>query len=322
MLIIPMPALARPGDLPGAFRKDTPASLADLRFMERHLKGLVVRVSPAVVAVRVGGTTGSGVVISGDGMVLCAAHVCAVPNREVHFTFPNGKVARGTTLGTDHEMDAGLMKITDNGPWPHVPIGQVNQSSLGDWVLALGHPGGFDPQRSAVVRLGRIISLTADALRTDCTLLGGDSGGPLFDMYGRVIGIHSRISDSTAENFHVPIGRFVSTWDRLAKGENWGGRIPPTWSSIGAGGVDHPEGCELDRVVENGPAFKAGLQIGDIVTKINGRAVKDSGDFRQYVRRSKPGEEVTLGVKRDGQPIFVKVTIEASRRRGRPFSDR
>lgn len=319
LLLVPTPLFARPGDLPSAFHKDTPASLTDLRFMERHIKTLVVRVSPAVVAVRVGGTTGSGVVISPDGIVLCAAHVCAVPNREVRFLFLNGKNARGTTLGTDHEMDAGLMKVTDKGPWPHVPIGQIDQSSLGDWVLALGHPGGFDPQRSAVARLGRIISLTSDALRTDCTLLGGDSGGPLFDMYGRVIGIHSRISDSTAENFHVPIGRFVETWGRLAKGENWGSRTPPSWSSIGAGYVDHPDGCQFDRIDENGPAFKAGLQVGDVVTKINGQPIKDSSTFRQFVRQSKPGEQVTLDLKRDAKQMFVKVTVELSRRRGRPL---
>ncbi|MCI0534004.1 MAG: S1C family serine protease [Verrucomicrobiales bacterium] len=313
---VPVPALARPGNLPNAFRQDTPASLADLRFMEKHVRNLVGQVSPAVVAVRVGGSTGSGVVISADGLVLCAAHVCGQPNREVRFTFPNGRSARGTTLGTDHEMDAGLMRITDKGPWPHASIGQVTQSSLGDWVLALGHPGGFDAQRPAVVRLGRIISLTQSALRTDCTLLGGDSGGPLFDMYGRVIGIHSRISESTAENFHVPIARYVETWVRLAKGENWGGSAG---SSIGAGYADHPDGCQLNRIDENGPAFKAGLRVGDVVTKMNGRTIKNSGAFRQYVRQSKPGESITLEVKRETEKLFIKVIVEMRSRRGRTF---
>jgi len=179
--------------------------MSDLKTIEAHVKDLANRVAPAVVAVRINGATGSGVVISEDGLVLTAAHVGGEPNRDVHFTFPDGRTARGKTLGMNHEMDAGLMKITDKGHWPHLDIGDLAQARLGDWVLALGHPGGFDPQRPTVLRLGRIIRLGTGWLQTDCALIGGDSGGPLIDMQGRVIGIHSRISDSVAENFHVPI---------------------------------------------------------------------------------------------------------------------
>jgi len=83
--------------------------------------------------------------------------------------------------------------------------------------LALGHPGGFDLKRSLVVRLGRIIRLAPDALQTDCTISPGDSGGPLFDMHGRVIGIHSYISSSPADNFHVPITAYYHSWTMLVK---------------------------------------------------------------------------------------------------------
>ena len=84
-------------------------------------------------------------------------------------------------------------------------------------MLALGHPGGFDLRRSLVVRLGRIIRLETDALQTDCTISPGDSGGPLFDMHGRVIGIHSAISTSPAENFHVSVTEFYDSWDELVR---------------------------------------------------------------------------------------------------------
>lgn len=283
--------------------------------MEQQIKDLVTRVAPAVVAVRVGWSTGTGVVISDDGLVLSAAHVCERPGREAHFTFPGGKTARGRTLGTDHELDAGLMKITDAGKWPHVGIGELHPVRLGDWVLGLGHPGGFDPQRPAVVRLGRIIRLSADTLQTDCTLMAGDSGGPLFDMRGRVIGIHSRISESTAENFHVPICAYIEAWERLAKGESWGDSRPPRpW--VGARGVDDPEGCRLERISEGGPALKAGLKVGDIVTRINDQPVTDAAAFVEVVNRAKPGDELIFVVKRDGQELSVKVTVEARRRRG------
>jgi len=146
-----------------------------------------------------------------------AGHVCGAPDRDVSVTFPDGKIAHGKTLGVDLESDTGLMKITEPGPWPHVATGDLEQTKMGDWVLALGHPGGFDLKRSLVVRLGRIIRLAPDALQTDCTISPGDSGGPLFDMHGRVIGIHSYISSSPADNFHVPITAYYHSWTMLVK---------------------------------------------------------------------------------------------------------
>ena len=213
---VPKPAPANRKELGAAFTKAAPASIADLRFIEQHVETLITRVSPAVVAVEVGYGSGSGVVISADGLVLTAGHVCGKPNRSVRFTFADGKTARGRTMGVDAESDTGLMRITDPGPWPHAITGELQQAQSGDWVLALGHPGGFDIKRSLVVRLGRIIRLTSAKLQTDCTISPGDSGGPLFDMHGRVIGIHSAISFSMADNFHVPITQFYDAWDQLA----------------------------------------------------------------------------------------------------------
>jgi serine protease Do len=282
--------------------------------MEQHIKDLVTRVAPAVVAVRVRSSTGTGVVISDDGVVLSAAHVSERPDREVHFTFPGGRTARGKTLGMNHELDAGLMKITDEGRWPHAGIGEFHTARLGDWVLGLGHPGGFDPQRSAVVRLGRIITLTADALQTDCTLMAGDSGGPLFDMHGRVLGIHSRISEATTENFHVPIRAYLDAWERLAKGESWGDQRPPPRPWVGARGVDHPDGCLLERISADGPALKAGLKVGDLVTKINGERIQSAADFVEHVNRAKPGEELTFDIKRGDTERSLKVKVETRRR--------
>lgn len=201
------------------FGKSVPASISDLRAMEQHVKTLTARVSPAVVAVEVGFGSGSGVIISPDGLVLTAGHVCGEANRSVRFTFPDGKTAGGKTIGLDEESDTGLMKITGRGPWPCVSTGELERGRVGDWVLALGHPGGFDAKRSLVVRLGRIIRLRGDAVQTDCTISPGDSGGPLFDMHGRVIGIHSFISGSMVANFHVPIGKFYDSWEQMARGE-------------------------------------------------------------------------------------------------------
>lgn len=311
---------AKAGDVdqsgvPAAFRRRTPESLSDLQAMERHLTALVARVSPAVVAVEVGGATGSGVVVSADGLVLSAAHVCGAPNRDARVIFPDGRTARGTTLGTNHEVDAGLLRITEAGPWPHVALGEAGSAKLGDWVLAIGHPGGFDRERSLVVRLGRLIRLETDALQSDCTLTAGDSGGPLLDMRGRVIGVHSRISESTTENFHVPIGAYRDSWTRLLQGENWGDERPPARPWIGARGIDHPQGCQIEVVTDEGPAAKAGLKPGDIVRAIDAQPVDGYAAFRRRVAEAKPGDELRLDILRDGQAMSLTVTVGTRRRR-------
>jgi serine protease Do len=210
------PAVGERNSLPAALTRPSPVSLDDLKAIERHVTNLVARVSPAVVALEIGSAIGSGVVISPDGLVLTAGHVCGRPDRWVTFIFPDGKRVRGKTLGVDEDTDTGLAKIEDRGPWPCAPPGDLTNARPGDWTLALGHPGGFDRRRSLVVRLGRIIRLSPGILQTDCTISPGDSGGPLFDMFGHVIGIHNAISGSMAANFHAPITDYYQAWNRLA----------------------------------------------------------------------------------------------------------
>ncbi|MBM3832014.1 MAG: PDZ domain-containing protein [Verrucomicrobia bacterium] len=294
--------------LPAPFRKVIPTTVDDLQSFEKYMKRLAAKVSPSVVAVQVGGATGSGVVVSEDGLVLTAAHVSSAPNRNVTFIFPDGKKVTGKTLGTNHGIDAGVMKITDQGPWPHVEIGDLDQARLGDWVLALGHPGGFDPDRSTVVRLGRIIRLGSSFLQTDCTIISGDSGGPLFDMHGQVIGIHSRISDSTAANFHVPIRTYYDTWERLVQGENWDDSGRP-W--LGVWGLDHAEGFRVELVNQRGPAEKAGLQIGDTILKFNGRSIGNFESFKKAVGKTKVADRVKVVFKRDGMEMSAEIKVEA-----------
>lgn len=147
----PKPAPAHPEELATAFGKPVPTSIAELKSMEERVKTLSRQLSPSVVAVELGFASGSGVVISADGLVLTAGHVCGRPNRDVQFNFSDGKTARGRTLGVDLDNDTGLMQITDPGPWPHAAVGDLSQAHIGDWVLALGHPVvliGRDPWSS------------------------------------------------------------------------------------------------------------------------------------------------------------------------------
>jgi serine protease Do len=312
VLAMPAPAPDRSGELPVVFRRELPISLSDLRAIQQQVETLVPKISPAVVAVELDSgsadgivASGSGVVVSADGLVLTAGHVCESTNRSVRFEFPDGKVAHGKTLGLDEDADTGLMKITGSGPWPYAPLANLREASLGEWVLALGHPGGFDSKRSLVVRLGRVVSVAPGVLQTDCPISPGDSGGPLFDIQGRVIGIHSAISSSMAENFHVPITEFYDTWQELA-----GVPVPATPAYCGARAVNDAGGCRLSAIDKDSPAAKAGLKVDDIVLKIEDRAIVAAAAFERWMAEASPGQTLKLQIKRGGKLRIVKLKLE------------
>lgn len=226
------------------------------------------------------------------------------------FTFADGKSARGRTLGVDLDNDTGLMQITDSGPWPHAAMGDLSEARIGDWVLALGHPGGFDLRRSLVMRLGRVLRLTADVLQTDCPISPGDSGGPLFDMYGRVIGIHSSISSSVAENFHVAITQYYDDWERLINGPKLSTLAYTPRVYIGAVAVDDVAGCRLRAIDKDSPAYRAGLKEGDLVLKVEGREIKVSASFKRWLAEAQPGETLDLEIKRGEKLLTVNLKLE------------
>lgn len=317
-LAMPKPAPDRSGDLPVVFRQEVPLSTADLRAIQQQVEALVPRISAAVVAVEVDSGSpgivaiGSGVVVSSDGLVLTAGHVCESSDRRVRFEFPDGKIAHGKTIGLDDDADTGLMRITDAGPWPCAPVGPLREAKLGEWVLALGHPGGFDSTRSLVVRLGRVICAAPGVLQTDCTISPGDSGGPLFDMQGRVIGIHSAISSSMSDNFHVPITEFYATWKELAGAAApiapQPARFPLAY--CGATAVNDTEGCRLSAIDKDSPAAKAGLKVNDIVLKVEDRTILAAAAFDRWVTESSPGQTINLQIKRGGKTQTFKLKLQ------------
>jgi len=172
--------------------------------------------------------SGSGVIVSKDGLVLTAAHVVDAAGsgdqkKEVAVILPDGTEVKGRVLGRDLNRDAAMVQLEGDREWPFAEPAPADSVEKGEWCIAMGHPGGFDIQRVAPVRVGRLWQDNEKAFfHSDNTVSGGDSGGPLFDLEGRVIGIHSNISMDVKENRHVPIGVFHKEWDRLKKGEVWG----------------------------------------------------------------------------------------------------
>ncbi len=169
-----------------------------------------------------GFASGSGVLVSADGLILTAGHVVDKPGTPLILRLPNGRVVKGVALGVDRGMDSGMARITDPAPaggWPFARIAPADSAKPGDWVLATGNPGGVVVGRNPPLRLGRVTIHDKERIQSDCTVVSGDSGGPLFDLSGRVVGIHSNISLSVDENRHVPVSIYRAQWQDLLAGK-------------------------------------------------------------------------------------------------------
>jgi len=209
-----------------ASASETTHSLDELLSVQKQVQAVLDRSLRATVGIRVGSAQGSGVIVSPEGHVLTAAHVISKPGQDATVLLSDGRQVRGKTLGVYTTLDAGLMKITDDGQWPMAEQGVSAGVGLGAWCVAIGHPLGYQDGRPPVVRVGRVLRTGDDQIQTDCPLVAGDSGGPLFDLRGRVIGINSRIGGSTDMNYHVPVDVFRNIWDRLAGGDSWEDDLP------------------------------------------------------------------------------------------------
>lgn len=292
---------------PTALDKPVPENLQDLRHIQDRVQRVLAKVVRCTVGVQIGGGSGSGVIISKDGYVLTAGHVSGVPDRTVTLILSDGRRVKGKTLGANHRADSGLIQITDKGEWPFVEMGDASKLKKGQWCLSLGHPGGYRPGRTPPVRLGRILSPVGPFVRTTCTLVGGDSGGPLFDLDGKVIGIHSRIDGPITANMHVPVNSYRDTWDRLVTGEVWGGR--GFGSYLGFHFDPASPGCKIRRIDPGSPAEKAGLKPKDVVTGLDKEKVSDLAQLRRLLRRHKSGEKVTLEIKRGGKVLTLAAVL-------------
>ena len=295
-------------------KNELPRDAEDLRVMQEHIQGLAEKALEVTVAIAVGRTQGSGVIVSADGYVLTAAHVAGRPGRRVAVIFPDGRVARGYTLGAFRSADAGLIKLGSRDDeedtqanWPFVEMGESKKMELGQWCLATGHPGGFQPDRKPVVRVGRLVHKYKDVLTTDCTLISGDSGGPLFNLEGKVVGIHSRIGHELRHNVHVPVHLYQDNWDRLLKSEIWGEM--PASPYIGVRGRNDIPRTLVSGVVKNGPAEQAGIQVGDLITKFGDDEVGDFDSLIALVGFRRPGEKVEVTLMRRKKPVVVTVTV-------------
>lgn len=297
--------------------KKVPDNRQDLEFIQKAVIEVLPRIRAATVAINLKEGAGSGVVVSPDGLVLTAAHVSGAVGQEVTLVFEDGTEAKARTLGLDSERDAAMVRITspERKDWPMVEIDREDSCRLGDWVLSLGHAGGFDKQRGVVLRVGRLVKISDFTLHSDCLLIGGDSGGPLFDLQGKLVGIHSRVGQALQENMHVPMSVYLENWDKMREGEFLGegpfAKRPVKGSGfLGFASEARAEGgLVVTKVGKDTPAEAAGVKVGDVVLKANDKPLSQRGDLQAILADMAAGERITFEVLRGKETSILTIEL-------------
>jgi serine protease Do len=264
---------------------------------------------------------GSGFIISSDGLILTNAHVVRDAD-EVTVKLTDRREFRAKVLGADPKTDVAVLKVEANN-LPTAPLGKADSIAVGEWVLAIGSPFGFDNSATAGIVSAKRRSLPGDAfvpfIQTDVAVNPGNSGGPLFNARGDVIGINSQIYSATGGyegiSFAIPIDVALDVKDQILRtGHVVHARLGVTIQGVDQGLADsfklaRPEGALVANVDADGPAARAGLESGDVIRAVNGHAIITSGDLPVIVGEAKPGDTITLDIWRRGKPekIYAKL---------------
>jgi len=297
------------------FDKAAPESTADLIGIQKQVSSVLEQAKQATVCI-VGNGSGSGVIVSEDGLVLTAGHVSGDPGTKVHVVMPDGTKLEAESLGRSAAADSGLVRITEKKKHPFVDIAPPATLFQGDWIFAIGHPGGFDKERGIVLRVGRVIHRSTNTIQSDCKLIGGDSGGPLFDMQGRIVGIHSRVSKKNEQNYHVTVRAFKRDWYRMLAGEvvtieDSYAKVQRKGGFLGVKRIAHSKGVQITGIVPNSPAAQSKLRAGDVIRAIDDKKVESLNSFRTLINQHGPGDKVLLDILKrwEGGTKKVEVTL-------------
>jgi putative serine protease PepD len=302
-------------------------------------------IAPSVVTVEVTGQvgspfggvqsqsdTGSGVVIRAEGYVLTNNHVvaAAVDGGSVHVTLSDGRTVPATIVGTDASADLAVLKLNGVSGLTAATFAKSDDLKIGQAVLAVGAPLGLanTVTQGIVSTLHRPVATgestnsqaVIDAVQTDAAINPGNSGGALVDLAGRVVGINSAIATAGGTSGNIGVGFAIPSETATKIADQIIRTGSATHSQIGVSVADAPSGTDgapglgaLIRAVQSGgPAAKAGVQVGDVVTKVDERRVTDANSLIVAVRSHDPGEVVTLTLTRNGSEKTLRVTLGSS----------
>lgn len=294
--------------------KVAPENRKDLEVIQKSLIDALPKARAATVCLEVGEGSGSGVIVSADGLILTAAHVAMGTGRDITVVMEDGRKLKGETLGVNAATDCAMARITEAGTYPFVELDRNDTTKLGDWVFSLGHSGGYDKERGSVVRIGRIGRMAQSTWQSDCNLIGGDSGGPLFNLEGVLVGIHSRVGNIVVNN-HVPMREFLEHWDAMQKAEFIGEGPFAQRSEKGSGflGIGSKEratgGLDITKVGKDSPAEKAGIKPGDVLLKINGTEMKTKAQVDEVFKELAAYDKITLELLRGDKTETLTVRL-------------
>lgn len=272
---------------------------------------------------------GSGFIISHDGYILTNNHVVDHADK-VTVRLQDRRTLTAKVVGTDPTYDIALLKVDAGGDLPAVDLGDSRSLKPGQWVLAIGSPFGFDYTVtqgivSAVGRnLGQRDQPYTSFIQTDVPINRGNSGGPLFDLQGRVVGVNSQIYSNTGDylgvSFSIPIDVAMSAVQQLkTKGYVSRGMLGVTMQPVDddiikAFKLDNGAGAAVVDVSPDSGAAKAGIQPGDIILSYNGRPLQQASDLPPLVGMTRPGSKVPVEILRNGKKQTVDVTISEAKR--------
>lgn len=271
------------------------------------------------------GGLGSGFIFDKSGLIMTNAHVVRGAST-VNVQLADGREFKNAkVLGTDSRSDIAVIKIDGNN-LPSVTLGDSGKVQVGDWAIAVGNPFGLSNTLTVGVISAKAREVPMDArtpgdyLQTDASINPGNSGGPLLDIYGRVVGVNNSIWSPTGSNvgvgFAIPINTAKDTADQLIKD----GRVHRAQLGVGIGEVGSnasafglpagTQGVMVTMVEPNGPAAKAGLQTGDVITQFNGEAVVRPSEIQRRVAAAPIGQDATLTIIRGGETKTLKVRLD------------
>jgi serine protease Do len=311
---------------------ETVAPEAELVRLNNALTRLAEQLKPALVQIRVRRGTeepdaeegprralGSGFVIHPSGYVVTNAHVVE-RSTTVQVRLASGRRLAGTVVGRDRRVDLALVQVDAPTALPVIPLGDSERLAVGELVLALGHPFGLEQTVSLgiVSRKGAPLQAAApgfDFIQTDAAVNPGNSGGPLVDMRGQVVGVNTMAARNGSIGFAIPINLIKTLLPQLlAKGSvEWGWlgvRIDEiTEENIKDYGLDAPRGVGIEGVLPGQPAAQAGLRAKDVVLEVDGRTIGSPRDLQRAIATTPVGTAVKHSLWRDGQAQDLTVTV-------------
>jgi serine protease Do len=280
------------------------------------------RFAPPRMQERQESSLGSGFIISADGYVLTNAHVVARADK-ITVKLTDKREFQAKVIGSDARSDVALLKI-EAANLPVARLGNAKDVKVGQWVLAIGSPFGFENTATSGIVSGKNRMLPDESavqfIQTDAAVNPGNSGGPLFNMKGEVIGVNSQIYSRSGGfmgiSFAIPIDTAMNVADQLkAKGKVTRSRIGVVIQELSkelaaSFGLAKPSGALINALDPKGPAQKAGLKAGDIILKVNGQEVNSGGDLQRLISDMPPGKPLALDIWRNRAPAAVRVVPE------------